>query len=113
MAAAARISVNIHELVSKNMSSVSKKGKNTSQTGKQFGKYFHCFCLAEALLAEAEVEKTPKQFYQKSKSESKSCFKSSPKFGSYSIQKYNQGFGCSASQYCDAFLFFGNCMFIK
>ena len=59
MAAAARISVNIHELVSKNITSVSKKGKNTSQTGKQFGKYFHCFCLAEALLAEAEVKKTP------------------------------------------------------
>ena len=59
MAAAARISVNIHELVSKNITLVSKKGKNTSQTGKQFGKYFHCFCLAEALLAEAEVEKTP------------------------------------------------------
>ena len=59
MAAAARISVNIHELVSKNITLVSKKGKNTSQTGKQFGKYFYCFCLAEALLAEAEVEKTP------------------------------------------------------
>ena len=59
MAAAARISVNIHELVSKNITVVSKKGKNTSQTGKQFGKYFYCFCLAEALLAEAEVEKTP------------------------------------------------------
>ena len=58
MAAAARISVNIHELVSKNITSVSKKGKNTSQTGKQFGKYFHYFCLAEALLAEAEVQKT-------------------------------------------------------
>ena len=28
--------------------------------GKQFRKYFQCFCLAEALLAEAEVEKTPK-----------------------------------------------------
>ena len=56
MAAAARISVNIHELVSKNITSVSKKGKNTSQTGKQFGKYFHCYCLAEALLAEAEVQ---------------------------------------------------------
>ena len=53
------ISVNIHELVSKNMSSLSKKGKNTSQTGKQFRKYFYCFCLAEALLAEAEVQKTP------------------------------------------------------
>ena len=46
-------------LVSKRRSSVSKKGKNTSQTGKQFRKYFYCFCLAEALLAEAEVEKTP------------------------------------------------------
>ena len=46
-------------LVSKRRSLVSKKGKNTSQTGKQFRKYFYCFCLAEALLAEAEVEKTP------------------------------------------------------
>ena len=63
MAAAARISVNIHELVSKNITLVSKKGKNTSQTSKQFGKYFYCFCLAEALLAEAEVQKTPKIFY--------------------------------------------------
>ena len=53
------ISVNIHELVSKNMSALSKKGKNTSQTGKQFRKYFYCYCLAEALLAEAEVQKTP------------------------------------------------------
>ena len=50
------ISVNIHELVSKNMSALSKKGKNTSQTGKQFRKYFYCYCLAEALLAEAEVQ---------------------------------------------------------
>ena len=46
-------------LVSKRRSLVSKKGKNTSQTGKQFRKYFYCFCLAEALLAEAEVQKTP------------------------------------------------------
>ena len=46
-------------LVSKRRSLVSKKGKNTSQTGKQFRKYFYFICLAEALLAEAEVEKTP------------------------------------------------------
>ena len=46
-------------LVPKRRSLVSKKGKNTSQTGKQFRKYFYCFCLAEALLAEAETEKTP------------------------------------------------------
>ena len=51
-------------LVSKRRSLVSKKGKNTSQTGKQFRKYFYCFCLAEALLAEAEVEKTPNQSVQ-------------------------------------------------
>ena len=43
----------------KRRSLVSKIGKNTSQTGKQFRKYFYCFSLAEALLAEAEVEKTP------------------------------------------------------
>ena len=50
-------------LVSKRRSLVSKKGKNTSQTGKQFRKYFYCFCLAEALLAEAEVEKTPHRIH--------------------------------------------------
>ena len=33
--------------------------KKNFQNGKQFRKYFYCFCLAEALLAEAEVEKTP------------------------------------------------------
>ena len=53
------ISVNIHELVSKKGQLVSKKGKNCSLTVKQFRKYFQCFCLAEALLAEAEVEKAP------------------------------------------------------
>ena len=53
------ISVNIHELVSKKGQLVSKKGKNISRTGKQFRKSFQCFCLAEALLAEAEVDKTP------------------------------------------------------
>ena len=57
------ISVNIHELVSKKGQLFSKKGKNIYLTGKQFSKYFQCFCLAEALLAEAEVEKTPRHWH--------------------------------------------------
>ena len=59
MAAAARISVHIHELVSKKRSLVSKKGKILPKLCKSLGN----ICLAEALLAEAETEKTPKTTY--------------------------------------------------
>ena len=45
-----------------------QKRKNTSQTGKQFRKYYYCYCLAEALLAEAEVEKTPINYKMRSES---------------------------------------------